>query len=140
MLDDDAAALNVELRRITETSPTALERVRRLVHQLLEHDENPARIQVHVHLWTEFLTDYEVRPRLAGATDQRREAVTSWIQAGVGCGELKAIPEADLTSILLALSDGLMLHGALDPDARWNCDIRGGIDLLLSGIEADELA
>lgn len=37
---------------------------------------------------------------------------------------------------LLALADGLMLHGALDPGAfRWR-NIRRAIDVMLAGIEA----
>jgi hypothetical protein len=54
----------------------------------------------------------------------------------VRSGELVAIPANALASILLALTDGLMLHGALDPGGfRWR-NIRHAIDVMLAGIEA----
>ena len=77
-----------------------------------------------------------MRQRLAEAMQRRRELVRSWIEEGVASGELVEIPANALASILLALTDGLMLHGALDPGAfRWR-NISRAIDVLLAGIEA----
>lgn len=61
----------------------------------------------------------------------------SWIEEAVQSGELVAIPANALASILLALTDGLMLHGALDPSGfRWR-NIHRAIDVMLAGLEAE---
>jgi len=99
-------------------------------------DEDSARVQVHADLWADLLTDDVVRERLAHSTQRRRELVRGWIEEAVASEELMAIPPNALASILLALTDGLMLHRALDPGGfRW-ANIRRAIDVLLAGIEA----
>ena len=136
LFEDDAAALDRELTRITGTSGTGVERLRRFAQAMSARGDDAARVQVRADLWADLLTEDAVRERLAEATRRRRELVRSWIEAGVASGELVAIPANALASILLALADGLMLHGALDPGAfRWR-NIGRAIDVLLSGIEA----
>ncbi len=136
LLEDDAAALDRELERITEGNASSVERVRRFAQVMLAWGEDHARVQVRADLWSELLTDELVRGQLAEATQRRRELVRSWVQEGISSGELVAIPENALASILLALTDGLLLHGALDPGAfRWR-NVRRAIDVLLAGIEA----
>jgi AcrR family transcriptional regulator len=135
LLEDDAAALDGELERITRSNASSVERVRRFARVMLARGEDPARVQVRADLWAELLTDAGVRGQLAEATQRRRELVRSWIEDGVSSGELVAIPANALASILLALTDGLMLHGALDPGAfRWR-NIGRAIDVMLAGIE-----
>ena len=137
LLEDDAAALDCELERITGSSSSGVERVRRFAQAMLARGDDAARVQVRADLWADLLTEEPVRERLAEVTRRRRELVRSWIEEGVACGELVEIPANALASILLALADGLMLHGALDPDAfRWR-NIRRAIDVLLAGIAAD---
>ena len=136
LLQDDAAALDRELERITSTSSSGIERVRRFTQAMLARGEDAARVQVRADLWADLLTEDAVRQRLAEATQRRRELVRSWIEEAVASGELVAIPANALASILLALADGLMLHGALDPGAfRWR-NIHRAIDVMLAGIEA----
>jgi AcrR family transcriptional regulator len=136
LLDDDAAALDGELERITQSNTSSVERVRRFAQVMLARGDDPARVQVRADLWAELLTDNGVRDQLAEATQRRRELVRSWIEDGVSSGELVAIPANALASILLALTDGLMLHGALDPGAfRWR-NIRRAIDMMLAGVES----
>ncbi len=136
LLEDDAAALDHELEQITRTSDSGVERVRRFAQAMLARGEDLARVQVRADLWAELLTEEAVRRRLAAVTQRRRELVRAWIEEAVASGELVAIPENALASILLALADGLILHGALDADAfRWR-NIRRAIDLLLAGVEA----
>lgn len=136
LLEDDAAALDRELAQITQESSSAVDRVRRFARVMLARGDDPAQVQVHADLWAELLTDDAVRVRLAEATQRRRELVRSWIEEAVGSGELVSIPANALSSILLALTDGLMLHGALDPGGfRWR-NIRRAIDVMLAGIEA----
>ena len=77
-----------------------------------------------------------MRDRLASVTARRRRLVRGWIEEAIASGELIAIPANALASILLALTDGLMLHGALDPGGfRWP-NVRRAIDVLLEGIAA----
>lgn len=136
LLEDDAAALDRELEQITDDSSSGVERVRRFARVMLARGDDPARVQVRADLWAELLTDDAVRGRLAEATQRRRELVRSWIEEAVESGELVAIPANALASILLALTDGLMLHGALDPGGfRWR-NIRRAIDVMLAGLEA----
>lgn len=137
LLEDDALALDRELERITRSNSASVERVRRFAQVMLARGEDPARVQVHADLWSELLTDDLVREQLAEAMRRRRELVRGWVQEGVRGGELMEIPENALASILLALTDGLMLHGALDPGAfRWR-NVRRAIDVLLAGIESE---
>jgi AcrR family transcriptional regulator len=136
LLEDDTAALDRELAQITQGSSSGVERVRRFARVMLARGDDPARVQVRADLWAELLTDDAVRGRLAEATQRRRELVRSWIEEAVQSGELVAIPANALASILLALTDGLMLHGALDPGGfRWR-NIARAIDVMLAGLEA----
>ena len=110
--------------------------MRRFAQAMLARGDDAARVQVRADLWADLLTEDAVRQRLAEVTQRRRELVRSWIEEGVASGELVEIPANALASILLALADGLMLHGALDPAAfRWR-NIRRAIDMMLAGIEA----
>jgi AcrR family transcriptional regulator len=136
LLEDDVAALDRELERITRASASGVARVRRFARAMLARGEDAARVQVRADLWSELLTEDSVRRRLAEATQHRRGVVRGWIEEATASGELASIPANALASILLALADGLMLHGALDPDAfRWS-NVRRAIDVLLAGIEA----
>jgi AcrR family transcriptional regulator len=136
LLEDDAAALDHELNRITAGSSSGVERLRRFAQAMLARGEDAARVQVRADLWADLLTEGDVRRELATATRRRREQLRSWIEEGIASGELVEIPANALASILLALADGLMLHRALDSDAfRWR-NVRRAIDVLLGGIEA----
>ena len=136
LLEDDSAVLDDELVAIAKTSSSGVERVRRFARAMLARGEDTARVQVRADLWADLLTEEVVRERLAVATQRRRELVRGWIEEAIASGELAAIPANALASILLALTDGLMLHGALDPSAfRW-ANIRRAIDVLLAGIAA----
>jgi AcrR family transcriptional regulator len=136
LLEDDTAALDRELTRISAGTGSGVERLRRYAQAMLVRGEDAARVQLRADLWADLLTAEAVRRELAVATQRRRERLRSWIEEGVASGELVEIPANALASILLALTDGLMLHGALDSDAfRWR-NVRRAIDVLLAGIEA----
>jgi AcrR family transcriptional regulator len=137
LLEDDAVALDRELERITTASSSGVVRVRAFAQAMLARGDDPARVQVGTDLWADLLTEEVVRARLAEVTQRRRELVRGWIEEAVASGELVEIPANALASILLALADGLMLHGALDPSGfRWR-NIRRAIDVLLAGLEAN---
>lgn len=136
LLEDDAAALDRELDQITAGTRSGTERLRRFTQAMLARGEDAARVQVRADLWADLRAEEDVRRELAVATQRRRERLRSWIEEGVASGEFVEIPANALASIVLALADGLMLHGALDADAfRWR-NVRRAIDVLLAGIEA----
>jgi len=136
LLQDDSDALDVQLEAITTASSSGVERVRRFAQAMLARGDDPARVQVRADLWADLLTEDIIRERLAAVTARRRQLVRGWIEEAIETGELVAIPANALASILLALTDGLMLHGALDPGGfRWP-NIRRAIDVLLEGIAA----
>jgi AcrR family transcriptional regulator len=136
LLQDDSDALDVELEAITTASSSGVQRVRRFAQAMLARGDDPARVQVRADLWADLLTEEVVRERLAAVAARRRQLVRGWIEEAIASGELVAIPANALASILLALTDGLMLHGALDPGGfRWP-NIRRAIDVLLAGIAA----
>jgi AcrR family transcriptional regulator len=136
LLADDSDALDAELDAITTASSSGVQRVRRMAQAMLARGDDPARVQVHADLWADLLTEPVVRERLAAVTARRRALVRGWIEEAIASGELVTIPANALASILLALTDGLMLHGALDPGGfRWP-NIRRAIDVLLAGIAA----
>ena len=136
LLEDDAAALDRELEQITETTSSGIRRVRLFAQAMLARGEDIARVQVRADLWAGLLTEETVRDRLAEEMQRRRTLVRSWVEEAVASGELVEIPANALASILLALTDGLMLHVALDPSAfRWR-NIRQAIDVMLAGLEA----
>ena len=136
LLEDDCAALDAQLAAITSASSSGVERVRRFARAMLARRDDAVRVQVRADLWADLLTEDVVRERLAVATQQRRQLVRGWIEEAMVSGELVATPANALASILLALTDGLMLHGALDPGGfRWP-NIRRAIDVMLEGIAA----
>jgi AcrR family transcriptional regulator len=136
LLEDDSAALDAELEAITTASSSGVQRVRLFARAMLARGDDPARVQVRADLWADLLTEEVVRERLAAVTARRRQLVRGWIEEAIASGELVAIPANALASILLALTDGLMLHGALDPGGfRWP-NIRRAIDVMLEGIAA----
>lgn len=136
LLEDDAAALDAALRRIERSTSAGVERVRAFARTMLANGDDPARVQVRADLWAQLLTEPSVREQLAAAIDRRRAVLRGWIERAVAAEELVPIPANALASILLALGDGLMLHGALEPGAfRWR-NIRRALDGLLDGVAA----
>ena len=135
LLEDDAAALDRQLEPITETCDSGVEWVRRFTRVVLKRSEDVARVQVRADLWADLLTTDDVGQRLAGATLRRREVMRTQIEKADAPGELAAIPADALTSILLALADGLMLHGALGPGPFPTRHVRRSVEILFAGIE-----
>jgi len=136
LLDDDAIRLDAELDRISAATSSGVDRLRRFAQAMLSRADDPAPVQVRADLWAALLTEPAVRERLAVVTGRRRERVRGWIDDAIASGELTEIPANAVASILLALADGLILHGALDPDGfRWR-NIRRAIDQMLAGIAA----
>lgn len=138
LLADDTAAQDRELERITATSGSPVERVRWFAQAMLARAEDPARVQVRTDLWADLSTEQLIRRELAQATHRQRECVRRWIDEADASGAIVAIPADALVSIVIALTEGLMLHGALDPATFRPQDVRGALDGLLAGLEARE--
>lgn len=136
LLDDDSAEVDRQVSELEGQPLTEEERLRRFTRWMLERGADPARAQLRADLWVAALTDDHVRGRLSDSIGSRRARLRSWVEAGVARGELVDVPANALASVLLALSDGLLLHAAADPSAfRWE-RIRTALAAILTGLEA----
>jgi AcrR family transcriptional regulator len=134
LLEDDARTLDEVIERLGAGRLSSVERLRRFTREMLERGQDPAVVQLRADLWDAVLTQEAVRQRFASAVQRRRNAVRGWIEAGIDAGELVDIPANALASLLLALSDGLMLHNKLDPSGfRWP-RIARALDVLFGGL------
>lgn len=134
LLDDEATGWDQLMDKFSSSGASPRARLRLFTRAMLEQADDPALVQVRADLWTAMLTEVEVRDRFVEAMERRRTRLREWIREGVESGELRAIPDNAFASILLALGDGLLLHGAVAPAGfRWS-NIRQALDVLLEGI------
>jgi TetR/AcrR family transcriptional repressor of uid operon len=134
LFEDDARGIDELMGDLERRYPGRRERLRQYTQAVLARSSDPARVQVRADMWTAMLTEKEIRAAIAASMHARRIRLRSWIEDAVASGELAEIPANAFASILLALSDGLMLHGSLDPQAfRW-VNISKALDVLLEGI------
>ncbi len=134
LFQDDGQQLDELMDDLEERIDSRRERLRAYARAVLARSEESGRVQVRADMWTAMLSDHDVRKAFAAGMQARRIRLRLWIEQAVAAGELVDIPANALASILLALSDGLLLHGGLDPAAfRW-MNIRKALDLLLDGI------
>ena len=137
LLDDDAADLDANLEKQDAGSSSMLDKVRAYTRAVLQRSEEPGRAQLRADLWTAMLTEKEVRLAFTESVQRRRAKLRSWIEQAVAAGEIAQIPANALASILLALSDGLLLHASIAPTAfRW-VNIRAALNVLLGGISLE---
>jgi AcrR family transcriptional regulator len=135
LLEEDDISLEGFMQELSETQLTSIERLRRFTRAVLERAENAALVQVRADLWTELLTDDAVKTHLADSVQRRRVQLCGWIDEGVAKGDLVDVPANAFASILLALTDGLMLHRQLNPAGfKWP-NIRTALNVLLAGLE-----
>lgn len=135
LLEDDAAEIDRFIDALSAERITNGERIRRFTRRVLEQGDDAARVQLKADLWSAILGQTEVREVFVGSVRRRRELLRGWVEAGIASGELVDVPANAFASLLLALSDGLLLHSALDPSAfRWP-RIRTSLDVLLRGVE-----
>jgi AcrR family transcriptional regulator len=134
LLEEDAGDIDTLIGAMDRGPGDSVARLRRFAHAMLKHGEDPARVQVRADLWATMLTTPEVREQFAAVVRRRRELLCAWIEESVDSAALHGVPPRTLASILIALADGLILHGALDSSAfRWP-NVRRAIDLLLVGL------
>ena len=136
LLEDEARFYEHLLERLSATGGSGIEHLRAYARAVADRSSDPARVQVSADLWTAMLTDPAVRERFVAAVQRRRERLRTWIEEAQTAGEMVEIPANAFASILLALTDGLVLHGSLQPSAfRWN-NIRSALDVLLRGVSS----
>lgn len=137
LLDDDSIQVDRRIDELEAQNLTQAERLRRFTRWMLERGADASRAQVRADLWVAALTDEQVRHRLSQAIEHRRALLRSWVEAGVARGELVDVPANALASVLLALSDGLLLHAAVDASAfRWE-RIRTSLAAILAGLQPE---
>jgi AcrR family transcriptional regulator len=134
LLDDDAQFYESLIDRLSTGNWSGIARLRAYARAVAERSSDPARVQVTADLWAEMLTQPIVKKRFATTMQRRRERLRSWIEEGIASGEMATIPANAFASILVALTDGLVMHGSLQPSAfRW-ANIQSALDVLLGGI------
>ena len=136
LLDEESAALDALLTGLAGSNARAGERLRRYMRAMLERAVDPARVQLRADLWAAISAEPAVRERFAETVAERRAGLRGLIEQGVAGGELRAVPPNALASVLVALTDGLVLHGGLDPSAfQWG-NVYRALDAMLEGVQA----
>jgi AcrR family transcriptional regulator len=135
LLDDEATAMENLLADLVAQQLPAVEQLRRFARDTLQRAADPARVQIRADLWASLAGEPATRERFAATVRRQRVAVRELIQRGIEAGELSEVPANALASILLALSERLVLHGALDPKAfRWT-NVYRAMDAVLDGVQ-----
>ncbi len=138
LLEEDAADLDGRFERLAQRNMSHVERLRSFAREMCERGSDQARVQVRSDLWAAILTDSAIRERMVSAVGRRRATLRGWIEGAVADGEIDDIPANAFASVLLALGDGLTLHGSLDPSGfRWN-NIARVLAAIFAGLSGDD--
>ena len=136
LFEDDARRLDELMDDLERQIPNRRDRLRVYTQSVLARSSDTAQVQVRADMWSAMLTEKEVHGAFGASMQERRVRLRKWIEEAINAGELVDIPANAFASILLALSDGLLLHGSLDPNAfRW-INISKALDVLLNGISS----
>jgi len=136
LLADDASYPDEQVLELEQAGVSTRERLRRFTRAMLARGDDPGRVQSRADLWTAMITEEAVRAEFLSTAERRRTILRRWIRDGTDSGDLAPITENALTSILLALADGLLLHGGSGPAGfPWE-NVGGAIDVLLDGLSA----
>jgi AcrR family transcriptional regulator len=137
LLEQETDALVGVAAELADEPVRGAERVRKFTQAMLRVGDEPGRVQLRADLWSALAADPVIRERFAATVERRRRVLRDWIVRSIHAGDL-AIEEQRanaLASILIALTDGLMLHRAVDPTGfRW-ANIRSVMDSLIAGID-----
>jgi AcrR family transcriptional regulator len=138
LLDEDAAELDGLLETLSQRNLSNMSRLRNFAREMCERGSDQARVQVRSDLWAAILTEPLIRNRMVEAVGRRRATLRGWIDVAVADGEVTDIPANAFASVLLALGDGLTLHGSLDPSGfRWT-NIARVLAAIFAGLSGDE--
>ncbi|MDQ6617381.1 MAG: TetR/AcrR family transcriptional regulator [Actinomycetota bacterium] len=136
LLDDDAAGLD-ELDADAARQTSGIDQIRCLVATVVDRGSDVTAVQLRADLWAEIGSDEVLRARFSEVTKRRRASLAGLIDEAITAGELVDVPANALAAIFLALGDGLMLHGVVDPSAfRWE-NVRRALDALLEGLRRE---
>lgn len=134
LITDDAASI----ARVAEDPATLqlspVQRIRKLTETMLMQGADPARVQLRADVWGALQTYPAVRTAVISVVAERQRVLREWVEDAVAVGEMSiAFPPNALAALLLAITDGLVLHYALDPNAfRWG-KISKAVDGMLEG-------
>lgn len=134
LIADDAASI----ARVAEDPETLrlrpVQRIRRVTEMMLMQGADPARVQLRADVWGAVQTYPAVRGAVTEVVAERQRVLREWVEEAVAAGEMSIdFPPNALAALLLAISDGLVLHYALDPHAfRWG-KISKAVDGMLEG-------
>ena len=138
LLEEDAAELDGLLDALAQRTLSNVQRLRNFAREMCERGADQARVQVRSDLWAAILTEPAIRERMVSAVGRRRAMLRGWIEVAVTDGEIADIPANAFASVLLALGDGLTLHGSLDPSGfRWP-NIARVLAAIFAGLSGDE--
>lgn len=138
LLEEDAVELDGLLDNLSQRNLSNVDRLRNFAREMCERGSDQARVQVRSDLWAAILTEPLIRERMVSAVGRRRAVLRGWIEVAVSEGEIAEIPANAFASVLLALGDGLTLHGSLDPSGfRWN-NIARVLAVIFAGLSGDE--
>ncbi len=138
LLEEDAADLDGLLDALDQRRLSNVQRLRNFAREMCERGTDQARVQVRSDLWAAILTEPAIRERMVLAVGRRRAVLRGWIEVAIADGELGDIPANAFASVLLALGDGLTLHGSLDPSGfRWN-NIARVLSVIFAGLSGNE--
>jgi AcrR family transcriptional regulator len=140
LVEEETESLNRVAGELASQELSGAERVRRFTQAMLRVGDDPGRVQLRADLWSALATDPVIRNRFADTVERRRSVLRDWIVRSIRTGDLEIEERRAnaLASILIALTDGLMLHRALDPTGfRWS-NIRSVLDSLLAGIDRSQ--
>lgn len=138
LVDDEAAVLAAAAAEAAALDASGTERVRRYARAALSRADDIGRIQFRADVWSTLGTDPALEEQIRQVLTARRKLLRRMIEESIGRGEI-ALAERRanaLASIVLALTEGLILHRALDPSAFLWTNVRPVIDALLEGIDA----
>ena len=134
LLEEDAAFVDLAMQGARAGELSGTKGVRAYVQAMVRRGEDPAMVQIRADLWAAMLTDQVVRTRFSELVAARRRQLRTSIEGAIAAGELVDVPANALASILLALGDGLTLHGGLDPGAFSWSNVRKALDAVLEGL------
>jgi AcrR family transcriptional regulator len=134
LIADDAASIAQIAEDPATLRLSPVQRIRKVTESMLMQGADPARVQLRADVWGAMQTYPDVRAAVTAAVAERQRVFREWIDEAVRIGEMSIdFPPNALAALLLAISDGLVLHYALDPRAfRWG-KISKAVDGLLDG-------
>ena len=137
LLDDDWALLEGVLYQLDMAPLSSAERLAKFVEVMLSVADDPARGRLRADLWTYVLTDEDLRVWAAQRMAGRRTMLRNWVDRLSLDMKAGDIPANAVSSVLLALCDGLILHSSADSSAfRWS-NIRLAVEVLLDGLNVE---